>query len=65
MLTPNSNHKDCLTFTFTQPHLKPLILEGKKKELDNLINIWFSGNNLKLCCGSQFQDTVGLPVDSA
>ena len=62
----NSNHKDCLTFTFTQPHLKLLVLEGKKKKnLGNLINIWFSGNKLKLCCGSQFQDTEGLPVDSA
>lgn len=53
MLAPNSNHKDCPTFAFVQSHLKPLVLEGKK-ELDNLVNIWFSGSNLKLCCSPQF-----------
>lgn len=53
MLAPNSNLKDYPAFAFTQPHLKSLVLEGKK-EFDNLVNIWFSGNSLKFCCSSQF-----------
>lgn len=64
ILIPNSNHKDCPPFTFTQPHLK-ISGSGRNKEPDNLVNIWFFGSNLKFCCSSQFKDIVELPVDGA